>query len=290
MTFDPNAPQLDPQQTRLDNGDALPAISGVYMMSPAMNLRAGFSRTVNRPEFRELAPFQFTDISGRSTLFGNPDLQQTKINNFDARWEWFPGGVDLFAASFFYKKFDQPIERVLYWSADVLTSWFNVDEATNRGIEFEVKKNLSFLSGRLENFSLYGNLSLIDSNVIIGDIPGVILTSKQRPMQGLADYLLNTVMEYNNPAWLMHFRLLYNLVGNRIAEVGANRLPDVIEQPNHFLDFSFAKRFSSFERWQFKVSGQNLLNQPITHLQGDQLFYQYRLGRVFSLGLSYDIY
>jgi outer membrane receptor protein involved in Fe transport len=289
-TFDPNAPQLEPRETRLDNRDALPSISAVYIMRPTMNLRASFSRTVNRPEFRELAPFQFTDISGRSTLFGNPDLRQTKINNFDARWEWFPSGVDLFAASFFHKKFDEPIERVLYWSADVLTSWFNVDEATNKGLELEVKKNLGFLSDGLENFSFYGNFSLIDSNVIIGEIPGVILTSQERPMQGQADYLFNSMLEYNNPAWLMHFRLLYNLVGNRITEVGANRQPDVIEQPNHFLDFSFAKRFNNFDRWQIKFTGQNLLNRAISHLQGDQIFYQYKLGRVFSIGLSYDIY
>jgi TonB-dependent receptor len=288
-TFDPFAPNLSPIVTRLETTDPLPSASVVYSMQPSMNLRAGFSRTLNRPEFRELAPFQFTDISGRSTLYGNPNLQRSRINNVDVRWEWFRG-EDLFAASFFHKAFDHPIERVLFYAGDVLTSFYNTDRATNNGLELEVRKNLGFLSPRLATWSVYSNYSRIASDVRIGDIPGVILTSKERPLQGQAGYIFNCVAEFTHPRWGSDWRVLYNLVGPRISEVGATLQPDVYEQPNHFLDLSFGQRFKRWERIQLRISAQNLLDRPITHLQGSQVFYRYSLGRTFSLGLSFDVF
>jgi outer membrane receptor protein involved in Fe transport len=88
-TYDPYRPTLEPLVTTLDNIDPLPAASVVYSVRQNMNFRGSYSRTVNRPEFREMAPFQFTDISGRSTIIGNPNLKQSKIDNVDFRWEWF---------------------------------------------------------------------------------------------------------------------------------------------------------------------------------------------------------
>ncbi len=289
-TFDPYKPILEPFITKLDNGNPLPAISVVYSARPDMNIRGGYSLTLNRPEFREMAPFQFTDISGRSTTIGNPDLVQSNIDNFDVRWEWFPGGNDLYAASFFSKNFDRPIERVLYWSAGLISSFANAESATNRGIELEIKKGLGFLSDRFENFSIYGNYSRIYSNVIIQDKPGFIMTSKERPLQGQANYIFNANIEYDNQNTGTTVRILYNLVGNRITEVGTNQQPDVYEQPNHFLDFSFAHRFSGLERMQLKFTVQNILNRTIRELQGKELYYGYRLGRSFGIGISYDLH
>jgi outer membrane receptor protein involved in Fe transport len=289
-TFDPYKPSLEPEVTRLDNSDPLPAASIIYTVRSGMNLRGSYSRTVNRPEFREIAPFQFTDISGRSTIVGNPDLKQSKIDNLDVRWEWFKNGEDLYAVSFFNKEFDRPIERVLFWAADLLTSYANIESASNRGIELEIKKKLGFISEKLEHFSIYSNYSKIYSNVTIGDIPGLVLTSKERPLQGQADYIFNLNMEYSNPRIRTDFRILYNLVGNRITEVGANKQPDVYEQPNHFLDFSFGHRFQGWNRMQIKFTVKNILNRPIQELQGGRLYNGYKLGRSFGIGISYDLH
>jgi TonB-dependent receptor len=289
-TFDPYRPTLEPFITKLDNSNPLPAVSIVYSPKMEMNLRGGYSRTLNRPEFREMAPFQFTDISGRSTIIGNPDLVQSNIDNFDIRWEWFPNGQDLYAVSFFSKRFDKPIERVLYWSAGLVTSFANAENATSRGIELEIKKRLGFISQRFQNFSIYSNFSRIYSNVVIQDQPGFIMTSNERPLQGQADYIFNANLEYDNPHIGTNVRILYNLVGNRITEVGTNQLPDVYLQPDHFLDFSFSHRFSGLERMQLKFTVQNILNRTIRELQGDRLYNGYRIGRSFGIGISYGLH
>ena len=55
-----------------------------YSLRPDMNLRLGYSTTVNRPEFRELAAFEFTDVVGSRAVRGNPDLERALIQNVDS--------------------------------------------------------------------------------------------------------------------------------------------------------------------------------------------------------------
>ena len=87
-------------------------------MEMHQNLRFAFSQTVNRPDFRELAPFKYTHIAGGFAVTGNPDLVSADISSYDLRWEWFPSSDEVIAASVFYKDFDNPIENVLVAAAD----------------------------------------------------------------------------------------------------------------------------------------------------------------------------
>jgi len=288
-TFDPYQPNFEPDVTELDNSDPLPAASVVYSIRQGMNLRSSYSRTLNRPEFREMAPFQFTDISGRLTTIGNPNLQQSKIDNVDVRWEWFQSEQDLYAVSFFAKQFKKPIEKVFFWAADVVTSFANIEDASNLGVELEMRKGLGFISDRLENFGFYSNYSRIRSTVTIGDIPGLVMTSNTRPLQGQANYIFNSYLEYSNPKIRTDFRILYNLVGRRITTVGATKLPDVYQQPVHYLDFSFGHQFNGLNHMKLKFTVQNILNRTVRELQGERLYNGYSTGRTFGVTLSYDL-
>ena len=125
----PELPQSD-STIALDNVDPLPSLNLVYTLRPGVFLRGSASMTVARPEFRELAPFQFTDFFGGETVQGNPNLQRTRIVNTDARFEWFFGPIDLVAVSvFFSKHFDQPIETVIQGGADIIRSFANAKSA-----------------------------------------------------------------------------------------------------------------------------------------------------------------
>jgi outer membrane receptor protein involved in Fe transport len=83
-----------------NNTDIFPAVNFVQALSSTSNLRLSYSTTVNRPEFRELAEFEFTDVIGNRAVRGNPDLERALIQNVDARWETFSGGRNVLAASF----------------------------------------------------------------------------------------------------------------------------------------------------------------------------------------------
>lgn len=75
----------------------------IYAVTPRQNLRVGDSQTVSRPDFRDLARFSFLDRLGGLQTIGNSELVQTRISNYEARWEYFPGSNQLVAASFFHK-------------------------------------------------------------------------------------------------------------------------------------------------------------------------------------------
>ena len=69
--------------------------------------------------------------------------------SFDARWEWFPAGGEVVAASIFYKDFTDPIESVVITGAELVESYENVDSAENLGAELEFRRNLAIVSESL---------------------------------------------------------------------------------------------------------------------------------------------
>ncbi|MFW6089201.1 MAG: TonB-dependent receptor domain-containing protein, partial [Gemmatimonadota bacterium] len=103
--------------TNRSQTDVLPSLSLTYALGDDMNLRAAASRTLDRPEFRELAPFQFSEASSLRQLIGNPALEVAEITNLDAKWEWFPRRGEVLSIGAFYKQLDEPIEQVFLATA-----------------------------------------------------------------------------------------------------------------------------------------------------------------------------
>ncbi len=132
-----------------------------------MNFRLGFSRTVSRPEFHELAPFEFTDVIGGSSLKGNPDLQVAKIKNYDFRWEWFLNTQDILAVSLFYKDITNAIEPTIQPTTQLRSSYTNADDAWVKGVELEVRKNMGFVWSGLRHWNITGNYVYAESETTI---------------------------------------------------------------------------------------------------------------------------
>ncbi len=134
-TFDPFGLFVRTIAAENQNTDVFPGVNLVHSVRPNTNLRVSYSTTVNRPEFRELAEFEFTDVVGSRAIRGNPNLDRALIQNVDGRWEMFIGARGLLAGSVFYKYFDRPIERVVIASANPIVTFQNADSARNFGFE-----------------------------------------------------------------------------------------------------------------------------------------------------------
>ena len=144
-TIDPLVPDSVPAIARLDNRDPLPSVNLTYALTSRQNLRLAYARTLSRPDFRELSPFDFTNVLGGFNTVGNPALRRAKIDNYDARWEWFPGGNQVIAASYFYKDFTDPIEVTIQPTTDLRQSFINAAGAKNQGVELEFRRDLGFI-------------------------------------------------------------------------------------------------------------------------------------------------
>ena len=141
----------------------MPSANITYSLNDQHQLRASASKTLSRPEFRELSPFAFYDYEEEASVQGNPLLVRGTIANYDLRYEWYPGQNQLFSVSLFYKDFTNPIERNFSSTGggSASFSYQNVASAQNYGLEVEGRKNLSFLGGWGENLLIFTNVAFI---------------------------------------------------------------------------------------------------------------------------------
>lgn len=267
-----------------DYNDILPSVNLTYVLNDWINLRSAYSTTLARPEFRELAPFTYFDFIDNELIQGNPKLKRTLVNNYDLRFEMYPDPGELIAVSFFYKRFQDPIEEVLQASAnEPIRSFENAKLATNYGVEIELRKSLHFI---LPNFSLVGNASLIHSQV---ELNSKGFQEDERALQGQAPYIFNLGLYYDNIEFGLNSSLVYNKVGERIAKVGSKDLGNILERPVDLIDFSISK--SLLGSLIFKFTVKDLLNQDRILIQqspiGEKISEVERVGREVSVGLSY---
>ena len=285
-TYDPFAATRREIEANLQTLDWLPGLNVTYRIAERMNLRFAASRTITRPDFRELAPFEFTDFVGGRTILGNPDLERTQIDNFDFRWEAFPQIGGILAVSAFYKRFQKPIEQIVQPQAEVRITYENAEGAHNYGLELEARQNLGVLTDALRKFSINTNAALISSQVVLPEDVG-IQTSTERPLQGQCPYIINLSVGYEDPNWGISSALAYNIFGHRLSEVGNHGVPDVYEQPRGQLDVSFSRTVADY--FKLSVSAKNLLDPYVHYKIGKATYLEYKLGRSFSLGISYNL-
>ena len=285
-TYDPFSASLKEIEANLQTLDWLPGMNITYRLTERMNLRFAASRTITRPDFRELAPFEFTDFVGGRTILGNPDLERTQINNFDFRWETFPEIGGILAVSAFYKRFQKPIEQIVQPQAEVRITYENAEGANNYGLELEARQNLGGLTRTLRQFSINTNAALISSQVVLPEEVG-IQTSSERPLEGQCPYIVNVSIGFEDPNWGISSTVAYNIFGRRLSEVGNHGVPDVYEQPRGQLDASFSRIVANY--FKFSVSAKNLLDPDVYFKQGEAVSVQYKLGRAFSFGVSYNL-
>lgn len=262
----------DPVNVDLKTTDVLPSANLTYAFNDKHQLRLSASQTVTRPEFRELSPFAFYDFYLNAGIIGNPALQRGKIQNFDIRYELYPGQNQLFSVSLFYKKFDNPIEfTVQSTGAGTRTfTYQNVPGATNYGAEIEMRKNLAFIHDRLENLSIFTNAAVIRSTI---DLSNTDAYDKERALQGQSPYIINAGMALNLPDWGLTSTLIYNVIGDRVSQVGNNGYADIYERHRNLLDFQVSKRFAG--RGEIKLTWSDILRPYFIYYQDNDANHKY---------------
>jgi len=279
--------------TRLSQTDLLPSAGLIVAPASNMNVRLNYSETVARPSFRELAAYYSYDPIISDYIEGNPRLRMSAIENYDIRWEWFPRPGELVSVSLFYKDLKNAIERGnIKQEGDVIT-FFNND-AKLYGIEFEARRNLDFLGDSFKNFSIGGNVSLLQSEVRLSTND---LAAKQnfftnasptRPLYDQSPYIVNLDLSYNNPRAGTSASLIFNVAGPRLSIVKLNT-QDVYEQPAPGLDFIISQKISRNATLRF--AAKNLLNPRYERTYGKDsnlLYSSYQRGMAFGLSLSYE--
>lgn len=271
--------------------DFLPSANLVYALTPKTNLRASYSETVNRPEFRELASFGFYEFISGLFIYGSPSITRAKINNYDLRYEIYPGKSQLLSVSAFYKKFTNPIEFILSPLYTSEATYENKPTSTLYGVEAEFRVLLSTMFGKknentlLNKFTLTGNGAYMKSAVPLG-LSKDSTTELVRPLQGQSPYIINGSLGYNDENTGLSSTLSLNRIGERLVLGGSRLVPDVYDRERTVIDFQIAKTFYD-SKVEVKFNIRDLLAQNITtYFDYDKTKSFTEKDRIFSSNIS----
>lgn len=256
---------------REPNMNYFPSANITYSLTPKMNLRLAYSKSIIRPDLRELAFFQEYDFELGGSYSSQAPLISTKIHHFDFRYEYYPSAGEVLSFSLFYKKLLYPME--IFAKDNRLFDLRNDKEAINKGFEIEARKSLAFTKVPvIKQITLYGNLTRmfptvkllgIDYNTVDPEHPNKLVIkewvgeAEKRPQSGASNFIYNAGLQYDNKYFSLSGS--YSYLTNRFYRVGEGDNPSLYEQPMQLLDAQLAIKLLR-DKGLVKLSAGNLLN------------------------------
>lgn len=248
----------------------LPSANLTYSLNPEINIRGAWSVTAVRPELLDNSQFfrYVPELDGDLT---NGGITSTKISSYDLRGEWFPGLGEVFSIGGFYKYFDKPVELSQTEGANTYYLLSNSDYAKVYGLELEFRKKLDFFNKGewLQNFTLYGNLTLQKSRVqgrsgFLDPVTNEVtytLEKLNRPMYGQSPYLINLGLQYQGNRFGVN--LMYNKSGRKTNIVSKGAASIDYEMPRSMVDVQLSYKLLN-NKMQLKFNAANLFDKAST--------------------------
>lgn len=274
----------------------LPSANLSYNFTERMLLRFAYGKTLNRPEFRELAPFGFYDFNYNLVRKGNPFLGIANIHNFDIRWELYPTLGEVVSVGLFQKNIEGPIETQFTpggGTAGIKTfTYENATNAISQGVEVEIRKSLSGFTPfqLIDDMTILLNTALIKSRVDLGTA-GLSQDELTRAMMGQSPYIVNAGLYYSNTERKLQVNVLYNVIGQRIFMIGRSMgYPEIYEMPRNLLEITVTKGIG--KNLELKMGIKDIINndfmlsQTIDGKPKTHILEQYNPGTTFNLGIS----
>ena len=299
----------------IDEQDWFPAATITWNPLDEIQVRAGYSETITRPQFREMAPAVFNNSETNVTFYGNPYLVNASIKNYDLRAEYYFARDQFATLGLFYKDITDPIEEVLVPAETVQTSFINAPAAELYGFEIEYEQilpmlqwtGLSFFQDR--DLQIKTNYTWSDSSVdangevytnrgtnlnpVRGTTPADGLIRDGRRMQGQSEHIFNLQIGLLNESARSEYNLLVNYVSERIrsGEILARNIPAFLEKPPTTVDFVWNKGFNIGNGdYEFSLNIQNIFGESYEAYQEygpDKVYVDtYKQDTVFSVGLK----
>lgn len=293
-----------------------PSVTFKYDINEKHSLRFANSNTQTLPEFKEIAPFEYVSPQGQVTR-GNPNIDASTNYNFDLKWEFFPTSDQLFSLTGFYKRIEDPINRVQDRGSAGVFSYFNSgDKAQVLGIEFEGRINL--LSGEEEGdpkLRLNLNASYMwheqDLKEIFDEDGNFVRTFRYKGLtktglQGASDFITNASLNFNtNDENPFDANVVVNYASDRIFALGAPEIQTssdinyndaIVEKGFVTLDVILNKAIG--EHWSVGLRARNILNPTIkrtqlvkpstTGIETEETVLSYSKGAQYGLNLRYS--
>jgi TonB-dependent receptor len=299
-----------PPATDIKRDYWLPALTVTYQLMPEMQVRVSGSKTIARPQFRELVYQTFYDPESNVAFRGNPQLTDSQLYNAEARWEWYYARDQRVSLSGFFKRIDHPIETYASFDGNnVFTSFANAPRANLYGGEIETQKYFD-LSGLGDEFFqtrravVVANYTYSHSALKVGPddpvaaFPLSVTRANQlfrdgSPLTGQSDHLVNLELGLEDQDHLSQQTLLLSYASIRTTRRGPSGQADIREKPGFHLDFVAreAVEFGSVPA-EIKFEVRNITGTKFQEYQqnGDNRIYYnlYNVGTTGALGIAFN--
>ena len=292
--------------TQIANEYWLPAATFTWNFADDQQFRLGYSQTIARPQFRELARTPFIDPDTDRVYEGNPYLKDTEFTNYDARYEYYYDKDQFFTIGAFYKEITNPIEEVVIRTDRYQTRFINAPEATLLGGELEYKLlfDLPFSLGvgiDDARWLLQANYTYTKSEVKAGPgttvispidfqvVPSSFFELDGSPLQGSPENIVNLQFGYESPS--SQLTLLGSWTDERIMRRGQGSVEPVIDVPGVNVDLVYKQFFTVGDTdMTLSLAARNLTNTDHEEYQiyarGKNVVDQYERGQTFSVSLT----
>ncbi len=293
--------------TFIHNDYFLPAVTLTYEVADGLQLRASASKTIARPQFRELIFQTYYDPETNRQFNGNPLLQDSRLTNAEARAEYYFGRGNRTSAAVFYKKIRNPIEAFSSFSDNErVTSFANAPSATLLGAELDFQYNYDLLDlgGWFESKRavLVANYTWTTSEIKVadGDVTQIFPRGPQpaanyfrdgAPLTGQSDHLVNLQLGIEDIDKLQQFTFLINYASERVTSRGTSQLPDIVENPGLTVDFVARAELGLFgQPFEVKAEARNIFGRGNFEYQSNGTnrieVNSYDVGQSFSLSIA----
>jgi len=272
-----------------------PSMSIKYKVNDNNHVDFAYSTTYIMPDLIEASDGTYTHPYDVADVVGNPNLQNTEISNYDLKYSHYYSDSENVKIGLYYKNLDKPIENIMLPTSSLPRySFDNSETAVIYGIEFDGRKNLSFIYSKMKDYYLSGNLTYSDSAVTLREEQEALYTSHDRQLQGLSQLVINLALSYEVKD--RSVSLAYNKMGERIRKVGLiedvgtdseSRFPDYMEDPAAVLDFIWIEKFKN--NLSFRIKFGNIFDEKTIWYQGSKsnITNQFKKGSNYSFTLSY---
>ncbi|WP_308272027.1 TonB-dependent receptor [Prevotella sp.] len=228
--------------------DWLPSASLKWTPTKKMNVRLSYYRSINRPGFYEIVPYQIMGEEYQEK--GNPNLKRARIDNVDLRWEWFPSATEQVLAGVFYKYLQDPIEQVfvaadgkLGSGADAYYMPDNLGNAKNYGFEIDVVKYIRHFGIKANYTYTHSRITTSKREYKEGSAEYKTGVTQSRPLVNQAPHTANLSLLYKDTNYGWNAQLAASYTGTKLALVSPFKDADQWDKAMFGLDFSMEKKF-----------------------------------------------
>ena len=248
---------LTPVNSSRSYTNFLPGVIGRYDFSPRMVGRASYTNTLARPKFLDASGGR--TVEDDDVVQGNPDLEPYKSNNWDASLEFYPKSLGVFTVGLFHKDiqdfiFSQVIPGGAPNGTNSLTTPLNGESASVTGLEVDMQQQFTGLPPPFDGFGIYANVTLTDSESILGG-------SRQGetvPFLNQSKRLANFALSYEKYGFFTRVSLTHR--SRYLALIGASTAGDQYVEDHSQVDISMNYKFSP--RLTVYAEFLNVTNEP----------------------------